>query len=252
MTHGHAHEEAEHAQHHAHDPFDKRVAMTMVIVAAVLAAVKVLGHRTHNDTLSYQIAANVKHTQASDQWSYFQAKKNRLYLYDADADLLALLAQREGRATAAADLLPRAEKELADLFAVAAEAPAPAKPTKKKKKTLSPADQKLIAELVKKGVPKDAATRVVIWRSQVKVYKGDVDRIEKEARQLEKEGVELLHKSEHKHHQAFYFDMGELGVELALVLCSVAILSKQPGFWYGGISVGLLGLVAVAVGFFIH
>jgi hypothetical protein len=251
MTHGHAHEEAEHAQHHAHDPFDKRVAMTMVIVAAVLAAVKVLGHRTHNDTLSYQIAANVRHTKESDQWSYFQAKKNRQYLYEADADLLALLALRQSRAAAAADLLPRAEDALARLL-VAAEAPAPEPVKKKKKGQLSAEDEKLITALVKKGLPRDAATRIVTWRANARRYRADADQIEAEARKLQKEALEYQKKSEHKHHQAFYFDMGELGVELALVLCSVAILSKQRGFWYGGIAVGMLGLVVVSVGFFIH
>ena len=77
MAHGQPHEEAEHAQHHAADPFDKRVAMTMVVIAALLAGVKVLGHRTHNDTLGYQIKAGVTNTEASNLWNFFQAKKMR-------------------------------------------------------------------------------------------------------------------------------------------------------------------------------
>ena len=77
MTHGQPHEEAEHAAHLAADPFDRRVAMSMVVIAAILAAVKVQGHRTHNETLQYQIDANVAHTQESDQWNFFQAKKMR-------------------------------------------------------------------------------------------------------------------------------------------------------------------------------
>src|SRR5437763_585857 len=67
--------------------------MSMVVIAAVLAAVKVLGHRTHNETLAYQIKAGVAHTQESDQWNFFQAKKMREVL----AELRATLAVPEVR-----------------------------------------------------------------------------------------------------------------------------------------------------------
>src|SRR4051794_27306205 len=104
MAHGPEHT-IEHAPHeHApHDPFDRRVAMTMVVVAALLAAVKVLGHRAHNDTLHHQILAGVSHTKASDQWAYFQAKKQRQYLYESEAGLLAVTAKDAANPTAASD-----------------------------------------------------------------------------------------------------------------------------------------------------
>src|SRR5262245_7877883 len=127
MAHGHAHEEAGHATHHAHDPFDRRVAMSMVVIAAVLAAVKVLGHRTHNDTLAYQIKSGVAqsqagayHTQESDQWNLFQSKKMREVLARQEAKLLLQQALRggppDGKAEkAAAPGLPNREKRLAAL-----------------------------------------------------------------------------------------------------------------------------------------
>ena len=46
--------------------------------------------------------------------------------------------------------------------------------------------------------------------------------------------------------------MGELGVELALVLASVAILTKRASYWYGGLVVGAIGLVCVVGGFFVR
>ena len=97
MTHGHPHEEAEHAQHALHDPFDRCVAMTMVIIAAVLAAVKVLGHRAHNDTLRYQVQSNIHHTVETDQRNFFQAQKMRQHLYESQSDLLGALATEGGR-----------------------------------------------------------------------------------------------------------------------------------------------------------
>ena len=92
MSHEHPHEEAEHASHHASDPFDKRVALTMVVIAALLAGVKVLGHRTHNAVLEYQIKAGVANTQASNLFSFFQAKRQRMELAALQAREVELVA----------------------------------------------------------------------------------------------------------------------------------------------------------------
>jgi hypothetical protein len=242
MTHGNPHEEAEHASHHASDPFDRRVAMSMVVIAALLAAVKVLGHRTHTDTLNYQIEANVNHTKESDQWNYFQAKKNRQYLYEAQADLLAYLGRKTGPMAAG----------LFDLDKVVAvgeqEKPKPQK--KKKKGELTAEDEKEVAALQQQGLPRDAAERAVSWRSQARTYREDAQKIEVEANELQKEAKKFQAKSHHKHEQSFFFDVGELFVELAIVLCSVAILTKLMPFWYGGMLVCLLGLAVVGMGFF--
>ena len=243
MTHGQPHEEAEHAAHHAIDPFDKRVAMSMVVIAALLAGVKVLGHRTHTDTLSYQIEANVHHTKESDQWSYFQAKKNRQYLFEAQADLLTYLGRKGG----AVPVDFREEEAAAD-------APKEkAKPEKKQKKgELTPEDEKDVVRLQEMGLPRDSAERIVTWRSLARTYSKDAREIEKEAKDLQIEARSLQKKAQHKHHQSFYFDVGELFVELAIVLSSVAILTKMKSFWYGGMVVCLVGLVGVGAGFFVH
>ena len=58
----------------------------MAIVAACLACVTMLSHNSHNQTLllqgdanRLQTESNIYHTQASDAWSYFQAKNIRAY-----------------------------------------------------------------------------------------------------------------------------------------------------------------------------
>src|SRR5260370_12451470 len=38
-------------------------------------------HRAHNETLALQIEANEQSAQASNKWNHYQAKKNRLDLY---------------------------------------------------------------------------------------------------------------------------------------------------------------------------
>src|SRR4051794_6593020 len=70
----------EHAEH-AREPFDKRVAATMAIIAATLAIVSVLGHILTTEELLHQ-------QQASDQWAYSQAKDIRHYVAQAAHDII--------------------------------------------------------------------------------------------------------------------------------------------------------------------
>ena len=78
-----AHEQAEHAEH-ARQPFDRKVAASMAIIAAALAVVSVLGHvMTTEELLTQQ--------KASDQWSYYQAKSIRRYESEVARDIMAAL-----------------------------------------------------------------------------------------------------------------------------------------------------------------
>jgi hypothetical protein len=73
----------EHAEH-AQNPFDKRVAATMAIIAAMLAIVSVMGHiMTTEELLDQQ--------KASDQWAYYQAKSIRRYVSEVARDTFASL-----------------------------------------------------------------------------------------------------------------------------------------------------------------
>jgi hypothetical protein len=80
-----AHDEVEelkeHAEH-AREPFDKIVAGTMAIIAALLAIVSVAGQHYNTEQLLMQ-------EKASDQWAYSQAKDIRHYVADATRDVLA-------------------------------------------------------------------------------------------------------------------------------------------------------------------
>ena len=74
------HEHSEHAK----DPFDKRVAATMAILAATLAIVSVAGHITTTEELLLQ-------QKASDQWSYYQAKSIRRYESEVARDMFSAM-----------------------------------------------------------------------------------------------------------------------------------------------------------------
>jgi Domain of unknown function (DUF4337) len=75
------HEEVEEHAHHAKEPFDKRVAATMAIIAAMLAIVSVTGHILTTEELLAQ-------QKASDQWSYYQAKSIRRFAAESTHDIL--------------------------------------------------------------------------------------------------------------------------------------------------------------------
>ena len=251
MAHGSPHEEAEHAAHHAQDPFDKRVAMSMVVIAAILAMVKVLGHRTHNDTLAYRIESGVHHTQESDQWNLFQAKKMREVLARQDAKLLLQLTtpSKDGPAPTPGPL-PERERRLKEVTKELTDSKVD-KPEEAAEKILTTADkryQKLIGE---RYLP-DKAERVVESEIAADRYSTEGKTIAAGATALQLKAKTALKDSQNEHHKAFYFDLGELGVEMALVLSSVAILTKRPNYWYGGLLMGAAGLVSVALGYFAH
>src|ERR1700687_1978793 len=69
--------------HHDHgdNPLIVPVSLTISILAVLVAAVTLLGHRAHTEELLLQ-------SQATDQWAFYQAKNIRLHEMQAMVDLL--------------------------------------------------------------------------------------------------------------------------------------------------------------------
>ncbi len=209
MSHGPEHhiEHAEHAAHAAHDPFERRVTLSIAIVAAMLAAVTLLSHRAHNATLllhseatRLQAEAGIVHNQAANQWAYFQSWNIREHAY-------------------------RTNLEQLELFA-----PAP--------------------DSAKKH---EAAQKR--WAGQVAKYGKGLPEMEATAKKLTEDGEKLqeaakakLEEADHVHHLGDRYDTAELGVEVGLVLCSLAVLTKRRGFWYAGLVCSLAGATVALVG----
>ncbi|HTC93153.1 MAG TPA: DUF4337 domain-containing protein [Terriglobales bacterium] len=72
-------EQAEHAHHSG----QRGIGLTTSIVAVLLAIATLLGHRSHTEEV-------ILRTEANDQWAYYQAKKIRSHVYEADAQLAKL------------------------------------------------------------------------------------------------------------------------------------------------------------------
>jgi hypothetical protein len=90
-------EHIEHHQHAAHSGgFDRKVAMSMAIIAALLATVTMLSHRAHNSTIRLQTEANILRTQATDMWGYYQAQNIRRHAYESNIELLDMMPRAAG------------------------------------------------------------------------------------------------------------------------------------------------------------
>jgi hypothetical protein len=83
------------------------------------------------------------------------------------------------------------------------------------------------------------------YQKEVERYESDKGDISEKAKEFEKE-LEVQRK------QANFFDASEGILEIALVICSLTLLTNQKVFWIAGILIGAVGVVAAVAGFLVH
>jgi hypothetical protein len=78
--------------HHDHsgDTFAQRVGVAVGVIGIVLAVVTIGSHRAHTQAV-------ITRTEANDQWSFYQAKKNREQVLDVASALARSLSADESR-----------------------------------------------------------------------------------------------------------------------------------------------------------
>ena len=157
------------------------VAVTLSILAVLVAIATLLGHRASTEEIILQ-------TKATDQWALFQAKNIRLHEMQGFADLLG---------------------------------------------TLSPVDKEKTEALREK------------YLKEIDRYEQDKDEASEQAKELEKE-------RESSNRRADRYEAGEVILEIALIICSLTLLTKKRIFWLSGIALGLIGLGTTLSGFLIH
>lgn len=225
MSHGPEHqiEHAEHAVHASHDEFNKRVTMSIAIVAALLACVTMLGHRAHNETLilqgealrvqgealQFQTLATRESANAGKQWQYYGTKNLVFFESQRMLDELDALPARENRTERV--------KELQEKYGAN---------VKKYKKKLP--EMEADGHAIEKKVDEHIAAA----EAKIKRYE------------------EILEESHATHERGNRFDYGELGLQFGVVLCSLAILTKGRGFWVVGIAASIVGAAIAMSGQF--
>ena len=83
-------------------------------------------------------------------------------------------------------------------------------------------------------------------------YTGEAERYNKEQAEIEDAAKDLEKESAFEQRRANRFDLGEVFLEIALVISSLALLSRKLVFWYLGIVSGIAGLVVAVTGYLLH
>jgi hypothetical protein len=135
---------------------ERLVGLTMAVVAALLAASTLMGHRLHTEE-------TVAQTKSADGWAFFQAKNSRSQMYAADATLAELIGPQGA--------------------AVAAD-----------------------------------------WKKKAVAERQEADEVRRNNEELDK-------VTEATARRATVFDIAEICLEIAIVLCSITLLAKTKMFW---------------------
>lgn len=195
-------EHAEHDAHHAANPFDRRVAVSVAVVAAVLAGLSMLGHRKHNEVLQLLGDANrltaeagIGNTQASNAWAEYQAVNVRDHGYEFAGDLL----KRLGNARP--EFVP-----------------------------------------VVKDAADKAAGQHAKYEKRLPDLKAKAERLTADGEAKQKEALARMDAAHHAHEQADRLDVAHLAAEIGIVLCSLALLTKRRAFWLVGLAAAGLAI----------
>ena len=82
-------------------------------------------------------------------------------------------------------------------------------------------------------------------------YAGEMQKLEADSASIHLKGDELLKESDHLAHKAGVLDLGEIALQIAVVLCSISILTEQPLFVRMGVSIAVVGVLVALWGEFL-
>jgi hypothetical protein len=164
-------------QENARESHQRVVGLTTAVVAALLAAVVLMGHRLNTEEIVMQ-------TKSADGWAYYQAKNTRAQMYATDAQL-ATLSGPTGAALAAT------------------------------------------------------------WSQKADEEKASADQIRKDNETRDEETNSIARRGA-------FFDAGEVCLEMAIVLCSIALLADNKFFWRISFIGSLAGVGLAVWGLFAH
>jgi hypothetical protein len=83
------------------------------------------------------------------------------------------------------------------------------------------------------------------YEQQLEHYASDKEDVSEQAKELETERDLSARRADR-------FDGAEALLEIGLVICSITLLAKNRGFWFGGMAIGALGVIAAITGLLLH
>jgi len=106
----------------------------------------------------------------------------------------------------------------------------------------------LFADITSVVAAKDAAQAAQLHDK----YLAEAIRYRDEQKDLDAEARKLQQETEQAGKRADRYDLGEVFLEIALVVTSITLLSGRRAFWHAGIVLGLVGVVVAASGLLLH
>jgi hypothetical protein len=109
-------------------------------------------------------------------------------------------------------------------------------------------NDELFADLTTVIASKDAEAAARLhekYRAEADRYKDDQKELDAKARELEKDADLTRRKADR-------FDLGEVFLEIALVITSITLLSGRRIFWYFGLFMATAGIVVAASAWIVH
>ena len=83
-------------------------------------------------------------------------------------------------------------------------------------------------------------------------YAKEVERYSEELKDIQAEAKKAEAEVKVEEARADRYDLGEVLLEAALVICSITLLTRKKIFWYFGMLLGLAGVVSGILGWMIH
>jgi hypothetical protein len=83
-------------------------------------------------------------------------------------------------------------------------------------------------------------------------YQKEIERYRDEQKDIMAEAKSAEDDVRRQEKRADRFDLGEVMLEAALVICSITLLTNKRVFWLCGLVLGAIGFVIAATGFLIH
>jgi Domain of unknown function (DUF4337) len=83
-------------------------------------------------------------------------------------------------------------------------------------------------------------------------YKAEAERYTKEQDEIEKDAKDFENESSRAQRKSDRFDLGEVFLEIALVISSLALLTRNRFYWLLGILGGVAGLGIAVTGYLLH
>jgi hypothetical protein len=83
-------------------------------------------------------------------------------------------------------------------------------------------------------------------------YAREAERYDKEKDEAAEQSKEFEAERDLAARKEDRFDAGEVVLEIALIVCSLTLLTKKKAFWFAGMLLGAIGLIVTGTGFFLR